>query len=191
MRAANFFILGVDKLYYKQYNVDRKRKGKLKGKEVIKMKLIHGSFDKLTDLTVRAGDLYNGMFFSSSKRSAHGPGISRYYYSVDIPDEDIGEAWVLAYEEASVDAAKELWGEDYITMLDIVSDEINYNSADDEQREVLDRLFPGNDYGEMQWELQRQASLLAEKMGYKAVAVHDEHGTSYIVCPGSVMKEEE
>lgn len=25
MRAANFFILGVDKLYYMQYNVDRKR----------------------------------------------------------------------------------------------------------------------------------------------------------------------
>lgn len=26
MRAANFFIFGVDILYYKQYNRDRKRK---------------------------------------------------------------------------------------------------------------------------------------------------------------------
>ena len=34
VRAANFFILGVDTLYYMQYNVDRKRKEKPKGKEV-------------------------------------------------------------------------------------------------------------------------------------------------------------
>lgn len=28
--------------------------------------------------------------------------------------------------------------------------------------------------------------LLAEAMGYKAVAVSDEHGTSYIVLPGAI-----
>lgn len=35
VRAANFFILGVDNLYYMQYNIDRKRdKEQPKGKEV-------------------------------------------------------------------------------------------------------------------------------------------------------------
>lgn len=75
-------------------------------------------------------------------------------------------------------------------MIDIVCDEVAPWEADEEQSEVINRLFPGLEEWEMSYELQRQASLLAEKMGYKAVAVHDEHGISYIVCPGSAMVEE-
>ena len=96
----------------------------------------------------------------------------------------------MAYEEASVDAAHALWGDDADIMLDIVCDEVSPWEADDEQSEVINRMFPRLEEWEMSYEMQRQASLLAEKMGYKGVRVHDEHGTSYIVCPGAVMKEE-
>lgn len=41
MRAANFFILGVDTLYYMQYNVDRKREREQKG--AVQMVVYHES----------------------------------------------------------------------------------------------------------------------------------------------------
>lgn len=31
------------------------------------MKLYHGSYDKLSDMTVRSGNMFNGMFFSDDK----------------------------------------------------------------------------------------------------------------------------
>ena len=55
------------------------------------MKLYHGSNFRLTDLTVRKGDLFNGMFFSSDMESAQGPGASHYYYSTEIDEDDIAE----------------------------------------------------------------------------------------------------
>lgn len=155
------------------------------------MKLYHGSNDKLSDMTVRAGSMFNGMFFSEDKESAFGPGAEpRYYYSVDINDDEIADVNELAYEDSSMGAARDLWNDDADVMLDIVCDEVTPWEADEEQREVLDRRFPGLEEWEMSYELQRQASLLAEKMGYKAISLHDEHGTSYIVCPGAIMKEE-
>lgn len=155
------------------------------------MKLYHGSYDKLEDLTVRAGTLFNGMFFADDKESAFGPGTEpRYYYSVSISDDKIADVNELAYEDSSVEASRELWGDDADVMLDIVCDEVSQWEADEEQSEVINRLFPGLEEWELSYELQRQASILAEKMGYKAVGVHDEHGTSYIVCPGAEMKEE-
>lgn len=155
------------------------------------MKLYHGSYDKLADLTVRAGSLFNGMFFAADEESACGPGAEpRYYYICDIPDDDIADVNELAFEDFSIEAAHELWGDDADVMLDIVCDEVEPWNMNEEQREVINRLFPGLEEWEISWELQRQASLLAQKMGYKAVRVHDEHGTSYIVCPGAVMKEE-
>ena len=155
------------------------------------MKLYHGSYDKLDDLTVRAGTMFNGMFFADGKESAFGPGGEpRYYYSVSISDDDIADVNELAYEDDSVEAAHYLWGNDAIVMLGIVCDEISPWEMNEQQREVANRLFPMCEDWELSYEFQRQASLLAEKMGYKAVSVHDEHGTSYIVCPGAAMKEE-
>lgn len=155
------------------------------------MKLYHGSYDKLSDMEVRDGSMFNGMFFSDDKESAFGPGCEpRYYYTVELDDDDIADVGELAYEESSVDAARALWDDDADVMLDIVCDEVAPWEADEEQREVLDHRFPGLEEWEMSYELQRQASLLAEKMGYKAISLHDEHGTSYIVCPGAIMKEE-
>lgn len=156
------------------------------------MKLYHGSNDKLSDMTVRAGSMFNGMFFSEDKESAFGPGAEpRYYYSVDINDDEIADVNELAYEDSSMGAARDLWNDDADVMLDIVCDEVTPWEADEEQREVLDRRFSGLEDWELSYELQRQASLLAEKMGYKAVGLHDEHGVSYIVCPGAVITAEE
>lgn len=156
------------------------------------MKLYHGSYDKLADMTVRAGSMFNGMFFSEDKESAFGPGAEpRYYYSVDINDDEIADVNELAYEDSSMGAARDLWNDDADTMIDIICDEVAPWEADEEQREVLDRRFSGLEDWELSYELQRQASLLAEKMGYKAVGLHDEHGVSYIVCPGAVITAEE
>ena len=158
------------------------------------MKLYHGSNFRLTDLTVRKGDLFNGMFFSSDMESAQGPGASHYYYSTEIDEDDIAELYRMIYLEDSSLEAKKLWGDDADIMLDIVYEFNTANpagwNADEEQQEVLNRLFPNYEEWELNFELQRQASLLAEEMGYKAVAVDDEHGTSYIVIPGAKMKFE-
>ena len=158
------------------------------------MKLYHGSNFKLEDLTVRKGELFNGMFFSSDMESAQGPGTSHYYYSTEINEDDIGDLYRMVYIEDSDYAAKKLWGDDAEVMLDIVYEFNTANpagwNADEEEQEVLDRRFPDYEEWELSFELQRQASLLAGEMGYKAVAVDDEHGTSFIVLPGAKMKFE-
>lgn len=121
------------------------------------MKLYHGSYDKLSDMTVRAGSMFNGMFFSDDKESAFGPGCeSRYYYTVELDDDDIADVGELAYEESSVKVAHELWGDDADTMIDIICDEVTPREADEEQHEVLDRRFPGLEEWEMSYELQRR-----------------------------------
>ncbi|WP_295630358.1 hypothetical protein [uncultured Mitsuokella sp.] len=49
------------------------------------MKLFHGSYDKITDMTIHAGDLFNGMFFlPQMKRVRVAQGLNRAIITASI-----------------------------------------------------------------------------------------------------------
>ena len=45
----------------------------------------------------------------------------------------------------------------------------------------LMRIFRADSLGEASWEAQRLRGQLAKELGYRAIAMSDEHGTSYLV----------
>ena len=45
------------------------------------------------------------------------------------------------------------------------------------------KLLKSTDLGEASWEAQRLRGVIAKKQGFHAVAMPDEHGTSYLVLP--------
>jgi hypothetical protein len=58
----------------------------------------------------------------------------------------------------------------------VVDDKADQLDADD-----LARIFGREDAGENLWEAQRQRGRLAKELGYDAVNVSDEHGTSVLL----------
>lgn len=155
--------------------------------------LYHGSTEKLTELTVFDNDLFHGMFFSYSHSSAYSHG--EYVYTTEIDDDDIVSVndFGLSLSDDAYAACKKLYGDENADiMLDVVSETIDdaYDLSD-EAAEVLARVFPTavEEY-EISFAMQRACAEVAEYLGYKAVEVHDEHGTSVIVLPSAKLKLE-
>lgn len=160
--------------------------------------LYHGCISPLTDETVREGDLFNGMFFSYSKEAARSHGSPDEYclYTTEIPDEQIADVTKLQYDERALAFAQKRYGEkDADDMLDLICNDVNLftdKNAVETVRRVLVKIDSAVEYYEtyeLSWALQCEASIIAEALGYKAVEVPDEHGTSVIVCPGANMEK--
>lgn len=156
------------------------------------MNLYHGSASKLSDMTVRSGDLFNGMFFSSRRDAAlsHGENL----YIVDIPEDEIVDARHFPYDDDAYRVMAERYGDENAeTMADLIAGNDSVWNDDDllEKAESILEMVNGIGYydpADVDFAIQREASIIAEALGFKAVAVEDEHGTSYIVCPGAKMK---
>lgn len=178
-------------------------------KNLDKYVLFHGTSEPLENLTVGSpknnSDYYfYGMFFSTSYSSASSHG--KWIYTIDNEDGDIPNDDILAVENISYnDTAYELASSLLSDVLD--NDEldefIEYVSEakdvfNDELDEELAEKFAdalctlvgkySTDTAEMSWNFQSASCWFAHKLGYKAVAVSDEFGTSYIVVPGTKLK---
>ncbi|MHC1623305.1 MAG: AcrIF11 family anti-CRISPR ADP-ribosyltransferase [Candidatus Methanospirareceae archaeon] len=133
--------------------------------------------------------IVDGLFASDEKEtaSAHGNVITTF----DIEDEDIAESCDLDCLEAYSLLEKEL----EISRDDDDFDDIYDSIVDDDcNEEVMSRFseqFPCGDNGE--WFNQSIRGRLAKALGYKAVEMEDEHGTSYYIVPGvkSINSEKE
>mgnify|MGYP000175063619 CR=1 FL=1 len=158
-------------------------------------RLYHGGCE-LEGNKVLAGELFNGMFFSNSYDSAdsHGDGVLCY---VDIDDESImknDEISGLNNEVCNyIEKRFELTDDEYdkVDMLcEVIRGDIGVVDLDEEDQEIIKRRYQPElyndwlDWSYVGWDMQKEASLIAEMLGYKAVGVRDEHGTSYIVVPG-------
>lgn len=161
------------------------------------MKLWHGSTELITVDTVQEGR-FHGMFFSAIWNSAVGLGVPKYYYTTEVPDDDIADATHFPFDHEASQLAINRYGEDDAeVMLDLMSSrkcvwwETEVARAANRAIYGLNEV-PKNsfDMAELDWDIQRETAILADKLGYKAVAVEDEHGTSYIVLPGAKLKEE-
>lgn len=159
------------------------------------MKLWHGSPTKINSPVILEGR-FHGMFFASSKESAVGLGVPKHFYTVEIPDEEIADARDFLYDHSATQEAIKAYGDDAETMLMLMGGYVS-EWDDPEAAHTANRAIngidedPGMDIDELSWDIQKETAVLAGKLGYKAVAVEDEHGTSFIVLPGEKLSQEE
>lgn len=171
--------------------------------------LFHDTSEPLENLTVGSpkdnDDYYfYGMFFSDRKSAALSHG--NWLYTIDnsdgdIPDDEILCASSIAYDddayELAISSLSNILNEDelevfvdYVSELkDVYSDELD-SYLEEKFAEALYALIGqySTDTAEMSWNFQSAACWFAHKLGYKAVAVSDEFGTSYIAVPGTKLK---
>jgi hypothetical protein len=129
------------------------------------------------------GTVFDGLFASPSKQSAQSHGKS--VYRMTVPDEAILPAGSLDDVIESTKLSKALrqthYDDDVLQLIE--SGKGAYGGAIDE--ESLIQKLSADDIGAADWELQRLRGVLARKLGYKAAAMPDEHGMSYLVLPGT------
>ena len=178
-------------------------------KNLDKYVLFHGTSEPLENLTVGSPEdsddyYFYGMFFSDRKSAALSHGS--WLYTIDneegdIPDDDILAATYIAYSddayELAVSSLSNVLDDDELAeFIDYVSEikDIFNDELDEELAEKFaDALYTlvgqySTDTAEMSWNFQSASCWFAHKLGYKAVAVSDEFGTSYIVVPGTKLK---
>lgn len=162
--------------------------------------LYHGGAE-IRGNKVEKNEMFNGMFFSGSYGAAasHGSfnGEDPQIIKVEIDEDDVMDLWLS--RDDIYDWAVKKYGEekgDFIGDL-ITEEEDVFNLDEDELNDLHEiiydyRIEEGKEYlldaAELSFEVQRLQSVASEELGYKAVAVTDEHGTSYIVNPGVEFK---
>ena len=169
---------------------EMKKKGALQEK---KLRLYHGGWDKDLD-TVQEKGAYEGLFGNQDKRSAesHGGG---YLHYADIPERKILTHYDLNYEipHKKVTSALEkahlrLMGNKELSdkVHEIVIGDKG-NRVHHLNEEELREMFGTEDHTEAGIEAQRLRGQVSKNLGYHAVELEDEHGTSYLIQPGVKM----
>ena len=150
--------------------------------------LYHGSPKTVNEITPYG--TFGGLFASPDRSAAasHGDIV----HKMDIPEENILTNYDLNYSidfDKTKGALKKSmpWLDDDdldLAWKAIIEDKSNDIDADD-----LARIMKA-DPEEAGWEAQRLRGQVAKNLGYKAVEMSDEHGTSYLVLPGSKINRD-
>lgn len=148
------------------------------------MILYHGTNDPqaLTAIDPNGG-VFGGLFTSSSARSANSHGDALYRFTV--PDERILTQSVideLDGTKAMADALKKSGVPKDLSSM-VVSAKSAFDS--DIPEDVLMKALRADSIGEADWELQRLRGKMAKNLGFNAVEMPDEHGTSYLITGGA------
>lgn len=126
-------------------------------------------------------NIFDGIFASSYYGVADSHG--EHVYAYDVNDENIANSQNLSSEYKKVYAflMKELNIANVDDVEEIADRVIWDNCSDiDEFADLLTRA-EGKDTGSLSWELQRLRGRVAASLGYDAVEMDDEHGTSYLI----------
>lgn len=134
--------------------------------------LYHGSPDpQLTK--INADGLFGGIFASCELQTAQSHG--EYIYEIELDDSKIATTFELKYESMSAFAvARKIVNKSYLAK--------TYDTEDLADAIISDNNDLVSDADDS-WELQRLRGQLALKLGYSAVEMEDEHGTSYLCLP--------
>ncbi|HDL6770592.1 TPA: hypothetical protein PXJ84_000027 [Yersinia enterocolitica] len=153
------------------------------------MKLFHGSYDntapviKVGAFALGGGDnVFDGLFASSSVNVASSHGDAVHSYEVD--DEKIADNASL--NERIEEIIKFLGTEVYACDVDDETIKaLAYALADGEETDEFDEIFYPRSCvirrGACSWEMQRLRGRAAAYLGFDAVEMDDEHGTSYLI----------
>lgn len=147
----------------------------------------HGAVDPVEGDVIKEG-YFHGMFYSSSRNSALGHG-DRIYIS-EVNEDDIISAKSLAYEDGVYEIFQKKYGDDAELIYDLTTESRNIWNLNEEEKQKVYELLGCTDEADADFMIQKEAALVADELGYKAVAVEDEHGTSYIILPGNKVYEE-
>ncbi|GAA4321843.1 hypothetical protein GCM10023144_01370 [Pigmentiphaga soli] len=148
------------------------------------MNVFHGSSAPITE--IRADGVFGGLFATPSRKAAlsHGDVL----HVMEIDDARVLTQHALSYEL------------DYDTVLAALRNAAHWVDADDLDRAwelVIEdaqadgddaRILRVDDAGEAGWEAQRLRGVVARALGYAAVEMSDEHGTTYLVLPGAAIR---
>lgn len=142
-----------------------------------KITLYHGSIVGVDKIDPHYGVFGPNLFFSPEKDAAlsHGEKL----YQIDVSEDDIIDRSSLFYEEDVESKLSDILNEiaeDYGVDIDTAMGLLD----ESEHIQDVENTYDG-DIGEADWELQVRAGEAAEKLGYKAISMEDEHGTSYMV----------
>lgn len=148
--------------------------------------LYHGSPESgLTAVHDKISSLFGGVFASAIERSARSHGDN--LYRTELPESSILTQRDLDYDIAREDIEEAL--KQSMSRLSNADLEAAYQAVIDDQADRIDgdelmRIFKEDDVGSASWEAQRIRGQVAKRLGYKAVEMNDEHGTSYLLLPG-------
>ncbi|CNL10841.1 Uncharacterised protein [Yersinia frederiksenii] len=162
------------------------------------MKLFHGSYDNvapvikigLLALEGAADNVFDGLFASGYANVANSHADNVYAYEVD--DEKIADNRAL--NEGIDEIIKFLNTEVYACDVDNETIEaLAYAIADGEETDEFDEiLYPRScaiRRGACSWEMQRLRGRAAAYLGFDAVEMDDEHGTSYLIVNPEIVAE--
>ena len=163
------------------------------------MRLYHGGKEIFGSeiSTPNRNTFFYGMFFSDSRRAAESHGD--LLVAVDVDEDDIMDSTDICLSEAAESKAIELFGGvvddgllcDLIAGYKLVSDsEMEPEVIRSLNNKIADVTGCEGLRGEdeefyLDWGLQSAACFVAHQVGYKGVAVEDEHGISFMLVPGA------
>lgn len=150
------------------------------------MKLFHGSFSntapviKVGEFAMSGDNVFDGIFASAESDVAGSHGDFVHAYSVSS----------VADNSALNDRIEEV-----IAFLsdELESDEVEnlaYAIADDKcDSRFEEMLSPRSCTGDAGWEMQRLRGRVAAALGFDAVEMEDEHGTSYLIVNPKIIAD--
>ena len=153
------------------------------------MELYHGgSASKVED-----SGLFRGVFASACEDVASSHGdlnkaeiedekiLSDYSLNYELDHNEVRAAFEAVCGEEGVDAESDLIWKAVIEDADV------FEMDESEALESFEMAMIGEDesIGMASWAAQRMRGRVARKLGYLAVEMDDEHGTSYLVLPGA------
>lgn len=150
--------------------------------------LFTGSHEAISE--IRPEGVFDGIFASKNKTSAssHGDTLNTFFARdgkiLTQPDID----YEIPYEDqikALKKSAPWLDDADMETAYKAVFEDKSHKIDSDE----LMRIMRTDDAGEASWEAQRLRGKVANDLGYDAVAMSDEHGTSYLLPHGTKARK--
>lgn len=148
------------------------------------MQLFHGSYETISE--IKNQGLFGGLFAADSADSAlaHGDIL----HIIEIDDSKALTQSALTYEldhDAVMAALNEVaghWCEDLDRLYELAIEEVEVEDTDVE-------LLKAEDWGDAGWEAQRIRGQVAKVLGFQAVEMSDEHGTTWLVLPGASIQE--
>ena len=162
------------------------------------MRLYHGGKEIFGSeiSTPNRNTFFYGMFFSDSRRAAESHGD--LLVTAEVDEDDIMDSTDICLSDAAESKAIELFGGvvddrllcDLIAGYRLVSDSgLEHDVIRNLNNKIADVTGCEDLRGEdeefyLDWGLQSAACFVAHQLGYKGVAVEDEHGVSYMLVPG-------
>jgi hypothetical protein len=125
------------------------------------------------------------LFFSNLYRVAESHG--EIVYSLEIDDKEI-EHHCNSWFYSHYDLDKEIdWQQLFKDELEEIQERLNCDEdeAEDflsENRSDVNNFVDAEDAAEISWRIQCLTARAAKKLGFRGVAVRDEHGTSYMIA---------